>query len=114
MYDGAVAAHAAQVKARALSDGLSGNPALKALIDSLAPPPVRGGRGGRGGGGGGFGGAAPAGPPTLESVSNAMLAAAMAMQGADVTPTARQIDAANKARAQYTIVMAQWKKLAPK
>jgi hypothetical protein len=43
-----------------------------------------------------------------------MLAAAMAVQGADVAPTARQIDAANKARAQYTVVMAQWKKLAPK
>jgi len=104
------------VKARAVSDGLTGNPALKAQIDSLAPPPVRGGRGGRGGGGGGggFGGAAPAGPPTLEGVSNAMLAAAIAMQGAEMTPTARQIDAVNKARAQYVIVMAQWKKLAPK
>ena len=115
MHDGAVAAHAAQVQARAMSEGLSGNlgrnPTLKAQIDSLAPPPVRGGRGGRGGGGG-FGGAAPAGPPTLEGVSNAMLAAAMAMQGADVAPTARQIDAADKARAQYKVVMAQWKRLA--
>ena len=57
--------------------------AFKAQVDSLAP---------------GAASAAPAavasavrrrrGPPTLESVSNAMLAAAMAMQRADVAPTA--------------------------
>ena len=115
MYDGAVAAHAAQVQARALSDRLIGNAALKAQIDSLAPAAARGGRGDRVGGGGGFGaGAAAAGPPTLESASSAMLAAAMPMQEADVAPTARQIDAVAKARAQYKAVMARWRILSAK
>jgi photosystem II stability/assembly factor-like uncharacterized protein len=115
MYDGAVAAHAAHVQARALSDRLAGDPALKAQVDSLAPAMARGGRGGRGGGGGGgFGAGAAAGPPTLEGVSNAMLAAAMSMQEADVAPTTRQIDAINKARAQYKVVMARWKTVSAK
>ena len=110
LYDGAKAAHLAYLDARAKSDALgSSNPALKAQIDSIAPPPVqRGGRGG--GGGGGFGrGGAPAGPPTLEGVSQAMLAAAMSMQSADVAPTARQVDAAAKAKAQYREVMTRWR-----
>jgi len=47
-------------------------------------------------------------------VQTAMMAAAMAMQGADVTPTARQIDAVAKARAQYLDVMARWRALAVK
>jgi hypothetical protein len=114
MYDGAIAAHAAHVQARALSDRLTADPTLKAQVDSLAPAAARGGRGGRGGGGGGFGAAAAAGPPTLEGVSNAMLAAAMSMQEADVAPTARQLDAVNKARAQYKIVMARWKTVSAK
>ena len=111
MYDGAIAAHAAQLQARALSDKLgAADGALRALVDSLAPAPVvrRGGRGG----GGGFGrGQVAAGPPTLEGVSNAMMAAAMAMQGADVAPTAREIDAVAKARQQYKDVMARWAKM---
>jgi photosystem II stability/assembly factor-like uncharacterized protein len=110
LYDGAKAAHLAYLEARAKSDQLGAtNPTLKAQIDSIAPAPVqRGGRGG-GGGGGGFGrGAVPAGPPTLESVSAAMLAAAMSMQSADVAPTARQLDAAAKAKAQYKEVMGKF------
>jgi hypothetical protein len=43
-----------------------------------------------------------------------MMAAAMAMQEADVAPTARQVDAATKARAQYKDVMARWNALAAK
>jgi len=43
-----------------------------------------------------------------------MMAAAMAMQGADVAPTARQVDAVTKARAQYKDVMARWNALAAK
>jgi photosystem II stability/assembly factor-like uncharacterized protein len=111
MYDGAVSAHAAYRQARAISGQLTGGDvALKSQVDSLAPaPPVRGG--GRGGGGG-FGRVpAPAGPPTLDGVSTAMMAAAMAMQGADVTPTTRQVEAATRARAQYKDVMARWSKL---
>jgi hypothetical protein len=110
LYDGAKAAHLAYLEARAKSDQLGAtNPTLKAQIDSIAPAPVqRGGRGG-GGGGGGFGrGAVPADPPTLESVSAAMLAAAMSMQSADVAPTARQLDAAAKAKAQYKEVMGKF------
>ncbi|MEP6732102.1 MAG: glycoside hydrolase [bacterium] len=113
MFDGARAAHVAQMDARSTSDRVT-DAALKAQIDALAPPAQRGGGRRGGGGGGGFGAAAPAGPPTLESVSNAMLAAAMSLQGADVAPTARQIDAASKERAQYKEVMAKWKSLSAK
>ncbi len=114
MYDGAVVARDAYAAARALSEGAS-DAAVKARIDSIAPPRAAGGRGGRGGGGGGGGfGAAPVGPPTLESAGNAMLAAAMSMQGADVAPTARQVAAVNAARAQFKDVMARWKAVSGK
>jgi hypothetical protein len=108
MYDGAVALRAAYVSARTMSDRLTsaGDAALKSQIDSIAPPPTRGARQG-------FGfRPAPSGPPTLESVRAAMMAAAMAMQDADVAPTARQVDAVAKARAQYRDVMARWSALA--
>ncbi|HEY5060322.1 MAG TPA: hypothetical protein VII52_02250 [Gemmatimonadaceae bacterium] len=118
MYDGAVAAHAAYLQARsaaaqlnsATSDDLA---PFKAALDSLAPPARAGGRGrgGFGGGGGGRGGAPASGPPTLESASNAMLAAAMAMQGADVAPTASQVANAAKARSQEAAAMARWNRL---
>jgi len=42
------------------------------------------------------------------------MAAAMAMQGADVAPTAREVDVVTKARAQYKEVMARWSALAAK
>jgi len=42
------------------------------------------------------------------------LAAAMAMQGADVAPTTREVDAVTKARAQYKDVMTRWSALAAK
>ncbi|MEP6905433.1 MAG: hypothetical protein ABI875_05075, partial [Gemmatimonadales bacterium] len=73
---------------------------------SLAPPPARGPRPGPA-----FG-PAPSGPATLESARAAMMAAAMSMQGADVAPTARQLDGVAKARAQYKEVMARWNILA--
>ena len=40
-----------------------------------------------------------------------MLAVAMAMQGADVAPTASEIAAVNRARAQGRDVMAKWSAL---
>jgi hypothetical protein len=40
------------------------------------------------------------------------MSAAMAMQSADVAPTARELDAVMKARAQYKDVMARWNTLA--
>ncbi|HEY4955696.1 MAG TPA: hypothetical protein VII02_12515 [Gemmatimonadaceae bacterium] len=110
MYDGAVALRAAYVEARKLSDRLTsgGDAALKSQIDSIAPPPARSPRQG-------FGfGRAPSGPPTLESVRTALMAAAMAMEEADVAPTARQVDAVTKARVQYKEVMARWSGLAAK
>jgi hypothetical protein len=110
MYDGAVALRAAYVTARAMSGRLTSanDAALKSQIDSIAPPPTGSARPG-------FGlRPAPSGPPTLESVRAAMMAAAMAMQQADVAPTARQVDAVTKARAQYKDVMARWSALAAK
>jgi hypothetical protein len=111
MYDGAMAAHAAYNQARALSaqlDKVSGPDvtAFKAKVDSLAPPQAGGRRGGRGGGRGR--GGAPQGPPTLETASNAMIAAAMAMQGADVTPTASEVAACTRAREMATATIRRW------
>jgi hypothetical protein len=113
MYDGARAARAASEQARALVaqlDALQGSDisAFKEQVASLAPPsPAGGGRGGPGGGGGGRGGAVAA-SPTLESVSTTMMAAAMAMQGADEAPTAREVAACADARRQAADVMARW------
>ena len=118
MYDGAVATRDESVKARALSAKLSGASnadvaTFKAQVDSVAgAPAAAGGRGG-GGGGGGRGGA-PGGAaraPTLESASAAYMAAAMAMQNADVPPTANQIAAASTAKTNAAAVMARWKAL---
>ncbi|HKR56736.1 MAG TPA: hypothetical protein VJS20_10565, partial [Gemmatimonadales bacterium] len=53
-----------------------------------------------------FGGAE--GPATLQSVSGDLLGAAMAMQGADVTPSAGEIAACTKARGERTDVMRRW------
>jgi hypothetical protein len=113
MYDGAVAAHAAYNQARALStqlDKVSGPDvaALKAKVDSLAPSQAGGRRGGRGFGGGRGRGGGPPAPPTLETASSAMIAAAMAMQSADVTPTAGAIAACASARQTATDVMRRW------
>jgi photosystem II stability/assembly factor-like uncharacterized protein len=108
MYAGAVGAHAAYAEARALVtalEKLSGADidAFRAQVESLAPAPrPRLAFGGFGGG------AAPALPPTLDGVSSAMLAAAMAMQRADVTPTANQVAAAGRARAQAAAVLPKW------
>ena len=103
MYDGAVTLRAAYSAARAKSGQVT-DPALKAAIDSLAPVAAARRPG--------FGFAqAPSGPPTLESARAAMMGAAMSMQAADVAPTERQLDAVEKARAQYKEVMARWKAL---
>jgi hypothetical protein len=112
MYDNAVAARAAYARARALRERLeSGRAAdaaeLAAKVDALAPAkaepdadtPRRSPE------------AKPQGPPTLESVRNDLMAAAMAMQGADVAPTANQIAACRRASASYRSVMAEWSAL---
>jgi hypothetical protein len=118
MYDGARNTRAAYAKARELVSQLEKTTgaeaaAFKAKVEEIAPPAPAGGggRGGRGGGGGGRGAAAPAAAPTLESASAAMNGAAMAMQAADVAPTANQVAACGKARTQAGEVLAKWKAL---
>ena len=109
-YDAAVAAHVAFEQARALSAQLeklsgAGVAQFKAQVDSLAPAsagPRR--RPGFGGGGGGA-------PLNLETASNAIMAAAMAMQGADVAPTAGQVATAAKARVDGQRLMRSWTSL---
>jgi hypothetical protein len=110
LYDGAVAAHAAYIEARAAASRLEQQTggdvaALKAQLDSLAPPSLPAGRGGRGGRGRG---GAPPGAPTLEGASNSLMAAAMAMQSADVTPTAGQVAEADKAMSDAAATMKRW------
>jgi photosystem II stability/assembly factor-like uncharacterized protein len=110
LYDDAVLAHNAYMEARALVARLerASTPdaaALKAEIEAIAPPETAARRPrGFGGGGGQSAGA----KPTLESVSQAAIAAAMAMQGADVAPTTSQVAAAAKARAEVKAMMQQW------
>jgi len=108
MYNGAVAAHRAFNEARELGKQLasvSGTEAdaVRQELEALAPSGlqrnIRGGFRRRG--------AAPA-TPTLEAVSNTMQTAAMAMQGADVAPTAVQVAACANARAQGRAAMARW------
>ena len=115
MYDGARKLHDAAVQGRALSAALdqagADGAALKAAVTALAPPEPAGGRGGAAGFGGGRGRGGPAGPPTLDSTSAAMLAAAMGMQAADVVPTARDVQACADARRQSTSVMAKWNRI---
>jgi hypothetical protein len=119
LYDDAQATHAAAMQARALSAQVaraSGNDAtaFKAQLDSIAPA-AAGGRGGRGGGfgggRGGRGGGAPAGPPSLDEASTGALGAAMAMQNADVAPTAAQVTAANAAHTTAAATLARWTRL---
>ena len=107
MYRGAKAAQAAYAEGRALAAALekqqgSELDAFKAQVDSLAPAPRPQQ------GFGGFGGGAPAGPPTLSGTSAALLAAAMAMQRAETAPTAAQIAAAARARAQWAALLPRW------
>jgi photosystem II stability/assembly factor-like uncharacterized protein len=111
MYDGAAAAHAAYARARALvarldSAGGTDAAAFKARVESLAPAPRPAPRGF-----GGFFGRGPAGPPTLESLSGTLLSAAMAMQSADVAPTAGQVAACDSARVQSRDLMIRWNAL---
>ncbi|HUQ82266.1 MAG TPA: hypothetical protein VM076_14035, partial [Gemmatimonadaceae bacterium] len=107
-YDAAIAAHAAFEQARALIaelDKVTGPEIsqFKAQVEALAPASA-GGR--RRGFGGPPGGAAAA--LNLETASAAMMAATMALQGADVAPTAGQVATAAKARADAVAPMRAW------
>lgn len=108
LYDRAVALHAAYLQARSLASSIHASSPRRAQLDSLAPPPVRGG--GRRGGPGRRGGAGTS-TVTLNAASDALLSAAMAMQSADVAPTASEIAAADRARAQANAAMARWNAL---
>jgi len=112
MYEGAVRTHAAYLRARALAAALDqgGGPdaeAFKARVDSLAPAPGanagrrRFGRRGR-----------TEGAPTLSSAGEQLLGAAMAMQGADVTPTANEVAACGRAATEEGEAMRRWNTLA--
>jgi len=111
MYDGAVASHAAYARARDLVAQLDkvqsdDARALAARIEAVAPAPKPAATGP---GAFAFGGQpTPAGPPTLDGASRAMMTAAMAMQGADDTPTAREVAACARAEAQYRAALSQW------
>jgi photosystem II stability/assembly factor-like uncharacterized protein len=102
LYDAAVATHAAYLQARTLAASAT-NAALRAQLDSIAPAPTRpGGRRGFGRRGG------TAAAQTLNGASDALIAAAMVMQSADVAPTASQLAGAAKARQEADQVMARW------
>jgi photosystem II stability/assembly factor-like uncharacterized protein len=105
LYDAAVATHAAYLEARSLA-GSAGSAAIRAQLDSIAPAPA--GRAGRRG----FGRRAAATvTQTLNGASDALIAAAMAMQSADVAPTASQLAAAARARSEANAVMTRWNTL---
>jgi hypothetical protein len=112
MYNGARQTRAAYDEARAALERTS-DAALKKEIEALAPAPPRGG-GGRGGFFGFGRGGGPAAPPSLSSAANAELAAAMAMQNSDTTPTAAEVEACTKARAEAEAVLAKWAALKAK
>jgi photosystem II stability/assembly factor-like uncharacterized protein len=109
MYDAALAANAAYEEAREMATRLEAQSgaeaaALKARVEELAPAP-------RPQAPGGFPGAVPSGPPTLESIRNTLMAAAMAMQDAEVAPTGREIAACDAARTQWAELQARWRAL---
>jgi photosystem II stability/assembly factor-like uncharacterized protein len=102
LYDDAVAAHAASGAAQAFGARAGTSADVRARIDSIAPStegvaPARRRR-------------VPSGVDdnSLERVSAELLSAAMAMQNADVAPTAAQLAAAERAKVRYTAVMARW------
>jgi len=111
MYDGAVAAHAAYEEARALVATLdtikdADASAFKGQVEALAPAPRK--RPSRRD----FGRLAPSGRPTLNGVSGEMLSAAMAMQDAEVAPTAKEVAACEEASRRSDDVMGRWHRLA--
>ena len=130
MEDNARNAASAYKDARALADKIKAKPqsaandALLKQVDAIAPAPGGdgeggggggGGRGGRGGRGGGAAAAAePAAPPNLTNIGAEMVAAAQAMQGSEMPPTAAQLEACSQQQAAYTALMAKWAALKAK
>ena len=110
MWASSIAAYDAHRTARALSQQLAATTGadvamFKARLDSVAPESPRG-RAAR------FRRRGPPGAtPTLSAASNSLMAAAMAMQTADVAPTAAQVAACSSARAQGALALARWNTL---
>jgi hypothetical protein len=104
-------AAAARQEARALIDKLkAGTPsaardAMLKKLEELAPAetPAAGG-----GGRGGRAGDTPVTPPSLTTIGTQLVAAAMAMQGSEMPPTAAELEACRKQQAAYTALMARW------
>jgi len=101
----------AKLKTSAASD------ARIAELERIAPMEApAGGGGGRGGGRGGRGGGRGAidasgdtpAPVTLGNIGTQLVAAAMAMQGSEMPPTAAELEACRKQEAAYTALMAKW------
>jgi len=137
MEDNARNARAAYDEARALVDKVKARPqsaandALLKELDAIAPVETaaeaggggRAGRGGRGGGGaafglpgGGFGAAAaePPAPPNLANIGVQNVAAAQALQGAEMAPTFAELKACADQQTEYTNLMAKWAALKAK
>jgi hypothetical protein len=106
----------AQKEARAMLDKVKGNDVLSKKIEEIAPAaaeaPGGGGRGGGGRGGGGRGGRGGGGAetpaPTLTNIGPQLVAAAMAMQGSEMAPTAAVLENCRKQMAAYNALMVRW------
>jgi photosystem II stability/assembly factor-like uncharacterized protein len=109
MWDAATFLNGEYETARALvaeleAAGTDEAAALKAEVEAFAPAPrPTTTRRFRGGG--------PTGPATLQSVSQALMSAAMAMQGADVAPSVRQVSACEAAEGQFLDLSQRWIRL---
>jgi hypothetical protein len=68
-----------------------------------APQPAGAGRGGGTGSP-----SAPASPATLTDISGRLVGSLMAMQAAEIAPTAAKLDACAKQQAVYATLMAKW------
>jgi len=109
MENSARAALAAYKEARAMMDNAKSNPTFLANLQALAPAQAPTGGGGRGGGGrGGFGAEEAPSAATLANIAGQLVAAVMPMQGAEMPPTAAELEACRKQEAAYTALMAKW------
>jgi hypothetical protein len=122
-YDGAAAMQQAAQQARGIRDQIAklqpqaSGPSADALaafdkkVEALMGAPAGGGRGrgqGPGGGGGRGGGRGAAPPDTLSGAAAALAGVMNSLQGADVQPTAIQVNAIASARANAARVMTRW------
>jgi photosystem II stability/assembly factor-like uncharacterized protein len=95
-------------ESRTMMDKAQGNATLLKKLQEIAPEQAPAGGGGGRGGGGGFGAEEPAPVPTLASIAGQLVGAVMPMQGAEMPPTASELEACAKQEAAYTTLMAKW------